>query len=178
MLNESRLLSFKYLNTATIFLAIICLIFLGFDAYVNSFGDYPLDDDWSFAETVKSLAKTGSYQPVGWASMPFITNALWGALFCVFSTCSFQVLRLSTLVLSLLGLWGCYVLVKDLGQPRWLAIVVALTWGFNPICFALSYSFMTDVPFAAISIMAAVFLIGLGRAAAVRIASSISNAAR
>jgi hypothetical protein len=89
--------------------------------------------------------------------MPFITNALWGSLFSIPFGFSFTALRISTITLSLIGILGVYILVRGIRQPRWLAIIIALTVGFNPIYYALSNTFMTDVPCAAIMILAALF---------------------
>lgn len=125
---------------------------------VNPSGNFPLNDDWSYGLTVKHLIENGDFRPTGWASMPHLTNALWGLLFCIPAGFSFTALRLSTLALSLLGVFGVYLLIRDLRQPRWLALVSALTLGFNPIYYALSNTFMTDVPYTAIAIYAAVFL--------------------
>jgi len=123
---------------------------------VNPIGNFPLIDDWSFGRAVQRLLQSGDYRPE-WASMPLITNVLWGALFCLPGGFSFTALRLSTLLASLLALVGTYVLVRDLQQPRWLAVVITLTLGFNPIYYALSHTFMTDVPFTALAIWTSVF---------------------
>jgi hypothetical protein len=124
---------------------------------VNPFGNFPLNDDWSFGLAVKHLLEKGEFRPLGWTSIPLLTNVLWGSLFCLPAGFSFTALRLSTLTLSLLGLLGCYLLIRDLRQPRWLAVVTTLTLGFNPIYYALSNTFMTDVPSTAIMIFAAIF---------------------
>ena len=130
-----------------------CLSFL----VVNPLGDFPLNDDWSFGLTVKHLVENGDFRPSGWFPMPFITNALWGSLFCIPFGFSFTALRISTITLSLIGILGVYILVRGLRQPRWLAVIIALTLGFNPVYYALSNTFMTDVPCAAIMILAAIF---------------------
>jgi hypothetical protein len=124
---------------------------------VNPLGDFPLNDDWSFGLTVKHLVENGDFRPNGWFPMPFITNALWGSLFSIPFGFSFTALRISTITLSLIGILGVYILVRGARQTRWLAIIIALTVGFNPIYYALSNTFMTDVPCAAIMILAALF---------------------
>src|ERR1017187_9031334 len=124
---------------------------------VNPIGDFPLNDDWSYGLAVKHLVENGDYRPLGWTAMPLITNVLWASLFCIPAGFSFTALRLSTLTLSFLGLVGCYLLIRDLRQPRWLAVLTTLTLGFNPIYYALSNTFMTDVPYTAITIFAAIF---------------------
>ena len=124
---------------------------------VNPLGDFPLNDDWSFGLTVKNLLQNGDFRPTGWTSMPLITQALWGALFCLPSGFSFNALRFSTLTLSLGSLLVVYFLVRQLHPSRLLAVFAALTVAFNPIYYALSNTFMTDVPFTALLLAAALF---------------------
>jgi hypothetical protein len=126
---------------------------------VNPIGEFPLNDDWSYSLTAKHLVETGDYRPVGWSSVTLITDVLWGALFCLPNGFSFTALRLSVLVLSWLGVLGAYVMVRDLRQPRLVALVLSLSVAFNPIYYSLSYTFMTDVPFAALSTWATVFFV-------------------
>ena len=124
---------------------------------VNPLGDFPLNDDWSFGLAVKHLLQTGDFRPAGWTSMPLITQTLWGALFCLPGGFSFNALRFSTLVLSLCSLLTVYLLVRQVHPSRLLAASAALTVAFNPIYYALSNTFMTDVPFTALLLAAAFF---------------------
>jgi 4-amino-4-deoxy-L-arabinose transferase-like glycosyltransferase len=137
---------------------IIAAVWLVSVVIVNPIGDFPLNDDWATGLAVKWFLETGSFQPNDWAVMTLITNVAWGSLFCIPAGFSFTALRLSTLAMSLIGILAVYVLVRDLQQPRWLAVVAAATLGANPIYYALSNTFMTDVPFTAIAILAVVFL--------------------
>jgi 4-amino-4-deoxy-L-arabinose transferase-like glycosyltransferase len=134
----------------------ICLFSL---ILVQPSGNFPLNDDWSYSLTVKHLVETGEFRPTGWTSMPLIVQALWGYLFCLPFGFSFEALRLSTLSLSLVGIFGSYCLIRELHPSKLLALVVALTVAFNPIYYALSNTFMTDVPFTTLTILAAIFFV-------------------
>ncbi len=122
----------------------------------NPLGNFPIGDDWSFAQAVQRLLATGDFRPTGWTSMPLITQTFWGSLFCLPAGFSFNALRLSTLTMSLLGVLATYFLMRELRQPRWLAVVAALTLAFSPIYNLLSFTFMTDVPYTAITVVTAV----------------------
>lgn len=124
---------------------------------VNPIGDFPLNDDWAMGKTVKTLVEQGNYHPSGWTGMPLITQTLWGALFCLPKGFSFTALRFSTLVLSFIGAAAFYALVRQLGKSRLFAALCAATLAWNPIYFALSNSFMTDVPFTTLLIFASFF---------------------
>jgi hypothetical protein len=127
-------------------------------AVINPRGDFPINDDWAFGASVKALVEHGEFHQASWASMPLLTNVLWGALFCLPAGFSFTALRISTLVLAWLGILGTYWLAKEFRLPRWAAWFGALSLGFNPIYCASANSFMTDASFTAISVFAVIFL--------------------
>ena len=89
--------------------------------------------------------------------MPLVTQTLWGALFCLPAGFSFTALRLSTLLLSLCSVLVVYLLARQAHPSRLVAGVATLTVGFNPFYYALSSTFMTDVPFTALLLAAAWF---------------------
>lgn len=120
-------------------------------------GEFPINDDWSFAMAAKSVAEQGSFLPLGWTGMPLLTQALWGALFCLPGGFSFEALRTSTLVLALLGISATHLLIRQTSRSRLAAGVGAACIAFNPIYFSLSNSFMTDVPFTAMTTLSAYF---------------------
>jgi 4-amino-4-deoxy-L-arabinose transferase-like glycosyltransferase len=142
-------------NTPAVPLAAATLLWLASLLIVNPLGDFPLNDDWSFGLAVKHLLAHGDFRPTGWTSMPLLTNALWGSLFCLPGGFSFTALRLSTLVAAWLGMVGAYLLGKELRLPPWLAWLATLTLAFNPIYYPLANTFITDVPFVALALSAA-----------------------
>jgi hypothetical protein len=144
-------------STGIPLLAIASLWLIGL-VFTNPFGDFPLNDDWAYGLTVKRLLDTGDFRPVGWTSASLFTHVLWGSIFCIPNGFSFEALRFSSLTISLIGVLGAYVLIRELDGSRWLAVIIALTIAFNPIYYALSNTFMTDVSFTAITILAVLFL--------------------
>jgi Dolichyl-phosphate-mannose-protein mannosyltransferase len=138
-------------------MAVIAILWCVSAFIANPVGEFPIIDDWLYESVVKKLLTTGHYPQTEPATMTLVVNVLWGSLFCLPVGVSFTALRVSTLVASLLGLFGIYILIRDLQQSRWLGLVVTLTLAFSPAYYALSYSFMTDVPFTAIAVWAAVF---------------------
>jgi hypothetical protein len=121
-------------------------------------GNFPLNDDWAFARTVKRFLESGEYHPTPWAAMPLLTQTLWGTLFCLPAGFSFNALRCSMLVMSFAGLLFTYLALRCTQPSRCIAVVGTLTLAFNPIYFSLSNTFMTDVPFTALLTGAAFFL--------------------
>lgn len=128
-------------------------------AIANPIGEFPLNDDWSYSLTAKGLAEGKGYHPTEWTEMNLFTHALWGALFCLPAGFSFTALRISTLAMSLMGALAMYGLIRQLPKPRHLALICALVLAFNPIYFALSHTFMADVPFTTWAIFSAWFFV-------------------
>ena len=124
---------------------------------VNPIGDFPLNDDWAYAQSVKSLLETGKFELPGWAVANLLPQALWGALFCLPFGFSFTALRFSTLVLGWLGVIATYLLIKEVGSPQKLAFIGALLIAVNPLYFSLSNTFMTDVPHYAVTVLSLYF---------------------
>lgn len=122
-------------------------------------GNFPLDDDWSYGLTVKHLIETGSYQATGWESMTLIVNVLWGSVFCLVSGFSFTVLRFSTFVAAWLGMLAVYWLMRECRQPRGVTLLATLVFAFDPVYYVLSNTFMTDVLFITLSVLAVIFFL-------------------
>ncbi|MBE9045049.1 glycosyltransferase family 39 protein [Pleurocapsales cyanobacterium LEGE 10410] len=125
---------------------------------VNPIGDFPLNDDWAYAESVKHLLETGDFQLPGWAVANLLPQVLFGALFCLPFGFSFTALRFSTLTLGLIGIIATYGLLKEVSHQR-IALIGALIVAVNPLYFALANTFMTDVPHYAVTVLSLYFFV-------------------
>jgi hypothetical protein len=129
------------------------------NALINPTGNFPLNDDLSYALSVKRLLETGQYFTDYGESGPGFTPVLWGALFCLPAGFSFTALRVATLVAAWLGLAGCYILARELRLPRRGALLLALALGFNADYYGLLLpSFMAGALLTTLLIWAAAFL--------------------
>jgi len=83
---------------------------------------------------------------------------------------SFTALRFSTLTLGLIGAIGTYLLLREVNANQKISWLGALLLVVNPLYFGLANSFMTDVPFVALSVLSFYFLIrGLKRESIIEI---------
>jgi hypothetical protein len=121
-------------------------------------GEFPLNDDWVYAATVRSLVQKGHLERFTYAEASHVAHALWGALFCVPAGCSYTALRLSTIVMGLAGILAAFALLRECGADRRVAGLGAFMLAVNPLYLNLSLTFMTDVPFTAWSLGAILFL--------------------
>ncbi len=143
-------------------IALIAALWVAMTLLVNPVGDFPLNDDWQYGRTVKALLSGAGILIPGAVRGPTIANiltqALWGVAFCLPFGFSYTALRISTLVLAVIGLAFFYALMRENGNRRSMAIAATLTLAVSPLYFGMAESFMTDVPFVAIMIVALYFL--------------------
>lgn len=132
-------------------IGIIAVVWILMAAITDPRGEFPLNDDWNYALSVRSLVQDGTFRMTFPTTMTLVTQVLWGALFCIPFGFSFTALRISTLVAGLGGLIAIYLLARELGVGRRMGLIAALTVAVNPIYFGLSNTFMTDVLFFALS---------------------------
>jgi len=144
-------------RSTSLYLLALVVVFVGTVALVGPSGDFPLNDDWSYAIATRTLVATGAWHPTGWTSMPLITNALWAAPICAASSCSFNDLRLTTLLASLLFFSATFFLVRVNCNRNALPLLSAILVAFNPIVYTLSFTFMADVLFSALLTLSILF---------------------
>jgi 4-amino-4-deoxy-L-arabinose transferase-like glycosyltransferase len=110
----------------------------------------PLIDDWNYLLSVRHLVQHGELWVAPWTATTLVLQIGWGALFAWPFGITPEALRSSSLVASFGGTLACFALFRELGVSRPRALIGALAVWFNPLVFALSYTFMTDVPFLAL----------------------------
>ena len=115
----------------------------------------PVIDDWAYAWSVEHLLKTGRLVISDRSSIYPIVQILWGALFArLGGGFSFGILHLSTVVLAFAGCCALFLTLRELGFSQEVSLIGGLTLALYPAYFVLSFTFMTDVPFVALSTIA------------------------
>ena len=123
--------------------------------------DVPVIDDWTYAWSVEQLLEHGRLAVLDWSSVYPVGPAAWGAAWSLVFGFSFGTLRVSTLALAAVGCGALYFLLRELEASPRVALFGALTVAANPAFLLLASSFMTDVPFVALTLLA---LVGYTRA--------------
>jgi hypothetical protein len=130
--------------------------------------EYPIIDDWIYYNSVQHQLATGAFEMPGLSQTTLVGLTLWGTAWARVFGLSYTTLTWSTITLGILGLFAFYVLLRRCGVGPPASLLGVALLGFNPLYLHLSYSFMTDVPFLALSLAAAYgYMRGLqgGRAA-------------
>jgi len=118
-------------------------------------GDFPLNDDWAYGDSVRVFLSSGRfYMPT--ACAPGFAHILWGALYTRIFGFSYVVLRFSVLLAGAIGAWFAYLALRELGARRSESLLGTLVYAANPIMVNLYLGFMSDVP--ALSLSAIYFL--------------------
>jgi len=127
-------------------------------------GDFPLSDDWSYAYTLRGLCEDGVVRFLPWTGASVLFQAYYGALLCKLFGFSFTVSRTSTLVLAWIGALVFHQWLTMLRARRRVAALALATFALGPLYVNLSFTFMTDVPFAVLAIGAGTaYVAGLQR---------------
>lgn len=133
-------------------LAIVAVL-IGAGLLAGPWGEFPIADDWAYAETVRTLIARHQLVFNGWGAMNLVSHIAWGGLAGLLFGPGYTVLRLSTACLGLVGALASYRLARQADGSGALGLLTAAVCALNPIWFLLSFSFMTDVPFAAMLLL-------------------------
>ncbi|MCM2255890.1 MAG: hypothetical protein NDJ94_09495 [Vicinamibacteria bacterium] len=113
-----------------------------------------VDDDWAYALTVRALLETGTYAPHDWVAANPVFHVVWGGLGSLLLGPSMGALRASTLLLALAGLVAFDRLARDHGLRSDEAALLTASLLAGPLFLRLAFSFMTDVPYLALCLLA------------------------
>jgi hypothetical protein len=125
----------------------IVAVFAAAIAFVNPRGNFPIDDDWDFALAAWRFAKSGHFQFTAFTAVSLRAQVLWGALWTRLFGESFDVLRMSTMLLAAATLVIVHRTLLQAGVARFGRITATLALAFHPIFLWSACTFMTEVPF-------------------------------
>ena len=116
-------------------------------AVIQPRGNFPILDDWDFAIPTWRFAQTGHFHFTAFTAVSLRAMVLWGAAWTRVFGESFNVLRASTLTLSLATLFVFNGTLKLAAVPRGVRVLATLALLFHPLYLWLSCTYMTEVPF-------------------------------
>ena len=140
-------------------LALIAVLGVVLFVTVDYSGDYAINDDWGYAAPVRWWHEMGALQLSAWQSMPLLTQIGLGIAWTEAFGYSQEALRSLTLTLALVTSLAVYGIARRLDLPSGVALLAAVLPLASPVFLGLSYTFMTDVPFAAIMCVALYFFV-------------------
>ena len=117
------------------------------------------NDDWAYEQTVRAWLDSGTFRYLGWNDPSLVAQAVWGALFALLFGPGFVPLRVSTIVLAWLGTLAFYGLARRCGASRAVGTIAAARILLQPLYIGLAWTFNTDVPYLALSLLATWLLV-------------------
>lgn len=121
-------------------------------ALVRPFGDFPLNDDWAYAYSVRVLLEEGQLRLSDWVPASTVFHIVWGAAWSLALGESFAVLRLSVVFWLALGAFLLPATLRRLGASEGAAALAGLAFAANPLALSFGLTYHTDVPFVALGI--------------------------
>lgn len=116
-----------------------------------------IGDDWVYARSVEILINEGRVRILDLSVVTLVWQVLWGGLFSAVLGPTFGAMRLSTVVLTGIAGLACYGCCRQVGASQGRAALGAALYLFNPLLFAISYSFMSDAHFVGLLTISAFF---------------------
>ena len=139
--------------------ALLTFIWISPGLWIGLHGDFPINDDWAYARSVKAYVEAGSFSRPDWVWVPLITHTILGWISSLFVGFSFEALRLVGFVSGWLGVLGTYVLLRQSGLRPMISGYGSAILALNPLYLNLSYTFMTDVPFTAFLVWSVICIV-------------------
>ncbi|CAN5838207.1 hypothetical protein BH23ACT2_BH23ACT2_15860 [soil metagenome] len=103
-----------------------------------------INDDFLYARSVGVLLEQGELRVFPESVSTLVLQVGWGGAVGGAFGESFGVLRTSTVAFSILAGWATYGLCRELGVDRSRSALGTAVVVFNPLAYALSFTFMTD----------------------------------
>ena len=151
-----EILTLKEKSFALLLLVILSLLL--FTAFDFS-GDYAINDDWGYSTPIRWWAESGQFALTQWQSMPLVTQLVAGAAWTEVFGFSQGTLRQLTLVFAVTTCAAVFACARQLQMPFALCLLCAVLPLASPIFVGLSYSFMADIPAAALVMLSLLFFL-------------------
>jgi 4-amino-4-deoxy-L-arabinose transferase-like glycosyltransferase len=135
-------------------MSLVTAAYIGVAVVLPTRANLVMYDDFVYIRQAQEFARHLVIHVPDQAAANAVFEILWGGTFSAVFGTDLWVFRLATLVLSLLGGLAMYGLCRELRVGRNLSAVAAALLLFNPVSFALSYSFMTDPHLVALLVIA------------------------
>lgn len=131
---------------------LLCLAFIGVQ------GNFPLNDDWIYAESVQHLLATGQIRLLACAPA-CVFHLITAAAACKIFGFNYVVLRAVGFFWAVLGSYAMYGCCRQLRLPQAPSLLITLCFAANPLMMSLAFSFMTDTPAVALTLAYTYFLL-------------------
>lgn len=130
----------------TIAATFLCVLVGVIAVVINPLREFPLNDDWTHALTIRAFAENGNIFYPAWLSAFSYLNILYGSIIVSLFGFSFSVLRLTNIFFALCTILLLYRFLRIMGTSSLKSALGAALLFVNPLFLYLAFSFMGDIP--------------------------------
>lgn len=116
--------------------------------------DFPVNDDWAWRQSARSLALDGRLVLPEHAAMSLFGQTIYSGAWTALLGMKNEVLNLSTISLWLMLAVASFWMLCESGCDEGTSAIGTMMIVFNPLVVVLSRGYMTDVPFLAVNLLA------------------------
>lgn len=144
-------------------LVVIIIVAAAFLFSVPSLGNFPLSDDPYYSQMVFNFLQGNFVFDISPVAATTVLHAMYGWVFSIVAGPFLQglgphaVLRISTMVLSLLYIVAVFLFGRLLKLSTLESLALSLLLLTNPIFYNISHAFMTDITFSFFFLLALIF---------------------
>jgi len=132
-------------------------VYVASAAVVRPLTPVAISDDWVYTRSVEILFSDHRLEILPLTVTTLVFQVLWGSLFSAVFGLSFGVLRISTVVLVVLGAWAFYGLCRQLDISPARSALGTAVYLFHPLAYSMSFTFMSDPCFTSLMVISVYF---------------------
>ena len=142
----------------------VLAVYVASATVIHPLAPVAISDDWVYARSVEIMFSDRRLEILPLTVTTLVFQVVWGTFFSVVFGGSFGVLRMSTVVLVLVGAWAFYGLCRQLDISPARSALGTAVYLFNPLSYSLGFTYMSDPSFTALMISSLyLFVRGLRR---------------
>lgn len=139
---------------------IVCFLFLLVELFIFPIGEFPLNDDWAYSQSVFKYLHEGKIEFSDMIAIPFISQYLIGIGVCKIFGFSFLALRLISIVATFLMIFVLQKIFEKLLIVKKVQFFILLLFAFNPLVLVLGNTFLPDTLIVFFALISFYFLLG------------------
>ncbi|CAN5382537.1 hypothetical protein BH09CHL1_BH09CHL1_03520 [soil metagenome] len=140
-------------------LAAVVLVYVAATFIIPTDTPVSISDDWTYILSVQNLVNQGRVDILSISAATMVFQLFWGGAFAFLFGMTFGVLRVSTIVITLLGSFAVFGMCRELGVTRQMSALGVAVYLFNPVLFSITYTFMTDPHYLALLTISSYFYV-------------------
>ena len=149
---------FRFLLNDSGFLLISLIYLLSF-LYMLPLRNEAYQDDWAYIQSARHFFNTGQLTVSDWSAPALVFPLVWSYLFSFIFGFSIKALHLSTIILFYFGLISFYHLLRSFRLDAFRSSLFTLALMSFPWVFQFTYSFLTDIPYLSLLMIAMLFYV-------------------